>query len=88
MKKLLMLFALGGLLSCAWIFAMDEDFKGIAPDDDETSYQNENSYPNNGEEDFKIGGEESDQLEEEKADCSDCTKDCEKIGYIDDELGQ
>ena len=81
MKKILMLFALSGLLSCAWIFAMDEDFKDIAPDDDETSYQND-------EEDFKIGGEETDQLEEEKANCSDCAKDCEKIGYIDDEPGQ
>lgn len=79
MKKTFMLIALSGIISCASLFAMDEDFKAEYPnDEDETSYQNYS------EEDFKIGEEESEQSEGEGVSCGDC----EKIGYIDDDPGQ
>lgn len=72
MKKMLMLFALSGLVSCASLFAMDEDFKVGYPDDDETYYQNDS------EEDFKIGEEED----------TPGDKECERVGYIDEDPGQ
>ncbi len=78
MKKIFMLLALSGLVSCASLFAMEEDFKVGYAEEDETSYQNDS------EEDFKIGEEESDQYEGEKVGCGDC----EKVGYIDDQPGE
>ena len=76
-----MLFALSGFVSCASLFAMDEDFKVGYPDDDETSYQNDS------EEDFKIGEEEGDASTSERVGFDD-EKDCERVGYIDEDPGQ
>lgn len=71
MKKMFMLLALSGLVSCASLSAMEEEDSRVSySDDDETSYQSDND------EDFKIGGEESDQYEDEK------------VGYIDDQPGE
>ncbi len=78
MKKIFMLLALSGLVSCASLFAMEEDFKVDYPVDEETSYQNDS------EEDFKIGEEDSDQYEGEKV----SSEEYEKVGYIDDQPGE
>ena len=73
-----MLLALSGFVSCASLFAMEDDFKVGYPDDDETSYQNDD------EEGFKVAIDESETLESENVGCGDC----EKVGYIDDDPGQ
>lgn len=49
MKKLFMLLVLGGLISCASLYAEDEDFK-IQMDEEDTVYQSDDEEDN-----FKIG---------------------------------